>query len=421
MILFALFLAAGLVYAGGQSEEEGGDGRVVLNVLNYGDLSTGEGQAWVKIRDKFAEEHPNIVIEDESLYDEAYHQKAQALIAAKEVPDLMYLWPGPRSSYAYDAGIATDQRPFINEENYLASTMQPQGPDGEIWEVPLGLGITSVLYANETLLDELGLEVPETYEELVGMVSAIEDADLVPVAMGNAATWVMNSCYLGTAVGRYGGPGWIEDAVAGENSFTDEVFVKALESIKMMYDDGVLPKDSVQTDYGTALSLFLNGEAVFLLDGHWRSAGFEDMDFAQDVSWNVFPALPGEEHPEAVSGVVNPGYGITTAALEDEDTREAAAKLLRFINGEYGSKVRAEMASFIPSYKMDVSQLDVDVNFRKKADFYDRVDNLVDVPDAFIPEGPNTVLNTAMQEIALGTKTPEQVAAEVEEAMAEER
>ncbi len=412
-------LAAMPLSAAGEQEEVEPD-EVTLEVLNYGDLATPEGEAWEVIRDDFLQDHPDIVIEDDSFYDEVYHSRATAMLSAGDVPHIMYVWPTPRSDYAFDHDVLVDLREYIDLDQWIDAAVQPQGPDGEVYVIPLTVGINSVVYANPRILEEVGADMPETYEDLAALVGPVEEAGYELVAMANAEPWVMNSTLLGTLVGRYGGPGWVDGAVAGENSFTDEPFVRALEWIERMYDDGVLSEQSIETDYGTALAMFTQGEAAFLIDGHWRSGGFEDPDFAEQVEWLTFPALPGEEYPNSSAGGGAPGYTITTAALGNPAVQEAALTFLEYISGRPGSEVRLDMVGFLPSYEMDLGG--VDLITERKAEFtYETVETVLDTPDAFIPPDPNGVLNTGMQELALGITTPEELAERVEEAMAAER
>lgn len=51
---------------------------------------------------------------------------------------------------------------------------------------------------------------------------------------------------------------WVSKAVAGENKFTDKVFVNSLALIARMVKDGVISEKSVLIDYGTNISNFSN-------------------------------------------------------------------------------------------------------------------------------------------------------------------
>ncbi len=414
IILLVFF--TGFVFARGQKD----DGKVKLSVLNYGDVTTPEGQAWLEIRDSFLEENPGISILDESLYDESYHQKLQALLASGNIPDIVYAWPsGDRTKVMLEAEIAIDQRTFIDDKMFLANAMTGFGSKGELWTVPIGVGAHHIMYVNTELLSKLGLTMPKTYEELVKQVKIINDAGYTTVAMANSDTWVMGTCLFSTFLGRYGGPDWLSNLFTGKTEFTDEVGVSALEMVSALYKDKILPKESVATDYATALSLFVNNEAVYMIDGGWRAGGFEP-DFSSKVAWIPFPAIPGEKYSNTINGGVTPGYSITKPVTEDPEKLAAAEKLLKFITGEYANKVRAEITGTLPSYK-------VSGNIEYKAGAEEQGIYLTDASlvtltmDNIITGDPITITNTGLQELGLGLKTPAQLAQEIEAALIETR
>lgn len=49
---------------------------------------------------------------------------------------------------------------------------------------PTYLSLAGTLFVNETILEENGLEVPTTYDELVNCCTALREKGIFPVAMG---------------------------------------------------------------------------------------------------------------------------------------------------------------------------------------------------------------------------------------------
>jgi len=91
-VLAALLAMAGMVFASGQAQSgQAGTKQVVVKTMAYGDNSNSEGVNWVRIVKAFEKENPNIKIDYELLYDEAYHQKVAARLAAGDVPALAYM------------------------------------------------------------------------------------------------------------------------------------------------------------------------------------------------------------------------------------------------------------------------------------------------------------------------------------------
>ncbi len=442
MAMMVLFLSAILVACGGEDEsssmtsqgsnasgttttqkgsgEESKSSPVVLKVMGYADNSTGEIVDWENALADFQNLYPEVTLEVETLYDEPYHQKATARVQSGDIPHIAYMWPGSRSSY-FDP-VETDIRPYINMDDYAPAAMTAQGPNGELYMLPTGLTNTSVMYVNTAILDAYGFDIPKTYADLKAMVAPLKADGIDVIAMANKDVWVMNSCLLGTLVGRYAGEGdWIAKAVDGTYSFTDEPFVKALEMIQTMYADGVLPPTSIQTDYGTVASNFLSGKAAFLVDGDWRSGIFvdaetkEDLPIVADIEMMSFPAVPGEKPNMAGSSsiVQAVGYGITKAALRDPAVTEAAVNFMTFMVGEEQSLQRFRSFGQLPAIKMDLPSDSSDI-IKKRADYVNSVPVISNVVDNFVPGDPNNKLNENLQKLGLGTITPQKVAEQLE-------
>jgi raffinose/stachyose/melibiose transport system substrate-binding protein len=184
--------------AQGASESAGADEKVVVKTMAYGDNSNQEGVNWVRIVEAFEKANPGIDIDYEMLYDEAYHQKVVARLAAGDVPDLAYMGADARWGTPWkEAGQQVDHRPFIDTDYYDMSLIPPMGLNGEVYEIPLGTSnITTVLFMNERLVNQLGFDKPETYADLVAMVPAARAAGIDVISIDGADGWAWGSCLL---------------------------------------------------------------------------------------------------------------------------------------------------------------------------------------------------------------------------------
>lgn len=415
IIVFLLTLPVSFALARGTQEAE--EDKVTIELFNYVDAAAPEGQIWEEVKAAFLAAHPDIAINEESAYGEPYHQKAKARIAAGDLPDVFYAWPGARTSYFIDNDILENLTPHIDKSKYLSAAVAAQGPKGEIYELPWTVTATSVVYVNTKILREVfgEVKIPRTYEELVAMVKPLKEKGYDTVIMPNEPGWVMNSCLLSTFVGRYGGANWIVETVAGRHKFTDEPFVKALRMVERLYEDGVLPPSSIQTAYGDAPSLFLQEKAPFMIDGNWRANAFIDApdDFKEIVELTIFPAIPGEKYPDSSSIVPAIGFGMVKGLKGTK--RDAALTFIKWMSGYEACKIRFDKMGYLPVFKGEYGEAE-DILMRKANAFYTEYPNASGVIDNFIGGTHNDTLNNGLQEIGLGRKTPEQVASEVEAA-----
>jgi len=396
--------------------------KVELKMLNYLDITSPEAKVWDATVEAFNAKYPNITLTIENSFGDAYHQKLAALAGAGDLPDVMILWPGGRSLELYKNELIEDLYPFLgaDKDKYTPSAVAPQY-DGKLYELPITAGSAChVLYVNTKILNDLGLSMPATYEELVAMGPVISDAGLYPILMANKAAWVMQSCLFSALVGRIAGQDWIDKVITGEASFTDQEFVDSLKLVKDMYDTGLLPPQSIQLEYGDSPNLFATGRSPFMIDGDWRVGALTPLLTAEeqaDIELTVFPDIAGQKGVSgSTAGVASTGFGMKAGLTGDK--ADAAWKWISFFAGPEASELRFVGEGIIPNYIMDLSVYeDVQPLVVKRAAFYAEVSTNTSVLDAVITGDPINLINSGLQQLALGDITPEGLAAKIETAM----
>jgi raffinose/stachyose/melibiose transport system substrate-binding protein len=414
MVFLVLTLVVGTVFANKPAQP--GSQKVVVKTMAYGDNSNSEGVNWVRIVDAFEAANPNIDIDYEMLYDEAYHQKVVARLASGDVPHLAYMGADARWGAPWkEAGQQYDHKPVMDTNYYDMGLIPPMGPNGEIYEIPLGTSnITTVLYMNKDLVESLGFSQPKTYEDMAAMVPAAKAAGLSVVTIDGADGWAWGSCFMSCVIARLSGDAaWVSKAVAGQYKFTDKVFVDSLALITRMVNDGVIDKSMVLVDYGTNMSNYTNGKALFAVQGQWAAG---DAGAVANTVMMAWPKLPGEKANMAgsVAAAIQVGYGVTKAGAADPAVRDAAMKFIQFFYSEPETTQRlrdgAIVAPILKNYKVPA---DLPAIVKQKVVLAQSAKN-TDVIDAFLSGAPNDALNAGMQQIASGDATAEAIAAQVE-------
>lgn len=436
-VLCTLALTVSLVFAQGavEAKKTTSEGPVTLKVMNYIDMSEPNSMNEVSmIWDKFNELHPEIKVEREDLFNEPFHQKVEAYVASGNVPDVIYMWPGGRSTSLQTTHSVKDLRPLLEKDGLLndyAPAALVDQTAGYLAELPNGITSSHMMYANTKVLRDNGLSIPKTYAELKAMVPTLKAKGIEVVGMANMDSWVMQSCLFSLVVGRMGGADWYEQLASGKINFNDPWFVKSLELISDMYKSGVLNQNTLNIGYGSNRGDFATGKCAFYIDGDWSAAAFQkDITTGQalttpeqqqnDIELMVFPAIDGEVLHNSTSGVVGTGWGMS-ASIEAGSAKEAAAwTLIKFLEGEYAQTYRLTTgASFPSNLKVDVAKVIKDNNLEpivgKRAVFYTRYATSP-VIDGVLHSDVYNIINTGLQEIGLGSKTPAQVASETQKA-----
>lgn len=408
------------VFANGGAEKSGSkDGKVVLKIMGYGDNANAEGMTFKRICEEFMDENPDIVLDTELLYDEAYHQKVVARLAAGDVPDIAYMGADARWGASWqEAGVQVDNTKFFPSNIDVASIPDFFG-NGNRPYLPLGASnYCTVVAVNMKLLNQInGGKLPATYKELVDLAAKCKAAGIECMSTHGADGWVWGSCVMSGILPRTTGDlKWVEKAVQGKVKWTDAGAVAALDVLAQWVKDGVMSKDAVLVDDGTGKSNFANGKYLMYIDGQWAMGESSFGDLAKDIKLIPIPQVPGEKaNAGAIAGAWQVGYGITKAGASDPKKLEAAKKWLEyfFSTEEIMQKLRdgAISAPILKNFKLPN---DLDPCIAQKA-------TLGKYPSAYVIDSyltgtPNDILNAGMQDIVAGKQTAKQVAEAVQKA-----
>lgn len=436
ILALALLMVVASTFAQGTKEASAAAGQVELTVLNYIDMSEPNSANEVAmIWDKFTADNPDIKIVREDLFNEPFHQKTEAYVASGQLPDVLYMWPSGRSTSLHTTKSVKDLMPLLEKDglvkSYNPATLAPQF-GGYLGELPNGITATHMLYVNTKVLRDNGLAMPKTYADMKAMVAPLKAKGIDLIAMDNMDAWVMQSCLFSMVVGRFGGTDWYPKLEAGTINFNDAWFINSLKLIEDMYASEMIKRNSLTSPYGSSRGRFASGKAAFYIDGDWSTGAFQtDITTGQalvnrdaqasDFEMIVLPAVPGEVISNSNSGVVGTGFGMS-ANLASGSAKEAAAwRLIKFLQGEYVQTYRLSTgASFPSNLKVDVAKVVKEANLEpfvaKRAAYYEKYNTITPVIDGVLAGDVYNVINTGLQEIGLGKKTPVQVGQAVQKA-----
>ncbi|MCL2557529.1 MAG: extracellular solute-binding protein [Treponema sp.] len=408
---------------------EGNDDRVRLNVLNYFSLATPGAAAEIsQVWEAFDRANPNIRVVREDAFEEPFHLTTEAYAAAGELPDVLYVWPGGRSTTLHSRGLLRDLAPFIARDG-LAGSFTPVSLDpaqqagGFLAMIPLGMTTTSAFYVNTEVLAAAGLRPAQSYAELVAQVPVLRAMGLETIIMANADTWVMQSCLFSMVAGRFGGEGWEQRILNGTARFTDPEFVNALRFIQRMYQDGVLSQATLATSYGDTPGMFATGMGAYMIDGDWRHGAFItdtstgraliDPARQRGIQIGVFPTIEGARLNNSASVVMSTGWAMSNAIPRGSEREEAAWQLISWLTGREVQTFMVGNGGLPSPSRTDINMAALSLEpLQESIANIGRTFNRSTVVIDSVFEGPIfNPLNDGLQAIGMGTQTPEQVAA----------
>jgi glucose/mannose transport system substrate-binding protein len=192
--------------------------------------------------------------------------------------------------------------------------------DGHPYVVPLNMHIQNILYYNKTWFDELGLEGPKNFDELMAACDAIKAAGYTdsPLGLGTVENWeapfVLDSIIL-----ELGGPEYYVSLYKGEiDVTTDPIYRESLEKLAQLTDSCVYPDHAVLT-WDQSVGLVSSEDAAMVIMGTWAIGAFISNGWEPGVDFGAvtFPQEPDRMllfHPDT--------YGLAAGAPHPEATKK---------------------------------------------------------------------------------------------------
>lgn len=343
--LGAIALTAGMAACGSSNDDQAGTGTADDPVtLTFWTWQPTDAQ-WKTIYAKFQEKYPNIKIDWWRTSEIAdYQKKLQTSMAGGEGPDVFGLQAG--SLVEQYGRFAEDMKDLADEnmsgwdsEVSEGAVEQMTNADGKMVAMPTLLSGSEYLLYNKTLLDEQGIAVPTSYDELVKANNDLKAKGFMPLALGAKDGWHLDDIFVWLS-NQYG-EGDIYDAADGKKSFTDDTFVKAMNAWKKTIDDGLWQDGAVGTaTYPDARdNYFYARKSAFFPTGSWHVTAVIPNDETKgtavekdEIGMIEFPTI-GDKDAGATTGV---DFGL--AVNKDSKKKEAAMKFIEFMTTGEGQQ-----------------------------------------------------------------------------------
>jgi len=372
----------------------------------------------------FEAAHPNVSVRQETTTHDEYITLFNVEAASGELPDVfMILAANIDSTQA--AGLLADLGPdfaadvdWLNAQNPGAMLEWTRGDS--IYAIPTQMIVTHLIYYNQAIFDEVGIEeFPTTWEDFKSAITTLNDAGYIPIALGNKERWVVADPLFGTMIFRATGLDWFNNLLTGDAKFTDPEFVYAVEAFKELVDIGAFNVDANSLTNAQQRTLYYNGEAAMFIEGNW-AIGSVAQEAPEDIRDNTHlaiwpPLTAGKGSANQVTG--GAGWGIAINSKVSGAKREAAVELLKTLSAiDYGRQ-RIEAGLMAGQVVTDFDEtllpaLTTELN-RKLATEWE----VVPIFTNWTPRGILDTLGQTMQELMIGQKTPEQVAQELQAEM----
>lgn len=284
---------------------------------------------------------------------EEYDTKLNALVAAKQTPDVFICNPGPNLTQYVEAGVAADLTDILkNQESEWYGTFtdgifERLTYDEKIMAVPTNFAAACVFY-NTEIFEKVGVEVPSTFTELIEVCKKIKAAGYDPIAVSAGTPWCL-SMIAGYLCDRAGGPDNLLGVNAGTLDWTSESFINAGNKLKELSE--YFPKTAAGDSNDQAVANFYNGEGAMLVQGSWVIAQINgnNPDFEDKCGVFRFPEIEGGADPNRM--IVKTDNLVMSSTTKNQ---EAAIALMKMFTDDTAQKYTAEVAGKIPVTSVEI-------------------------------------------------------------------
>ncbi|CAA9334537.1 MAG: ABC transporter, substrate-binding protein (cluster 1, maltose/g3p/polyamine/iron) [uncultured Nocardioidaceae bacterium] len=284
--------------------------------------------------------------------------------------------------------------------------------DGKVYGVPGELETIGLFY-NKEIFDELGLQAPESLEDLDAVSQELKSADIIPMSVGDKDAWPgghLLSMTLSSAIGSDG----MEQLFSGDKSWDSPEVVAALELWQDYNEQEYLPESPTSVAYETMETMFYTGKAAMIPTGSWLVG---EMDDNADFEVGYIP-FPGPDGPGIFAGGLGSGPFISAGTSKTD----AALEFVDFLASPEHGEWTVENFHTIPPQPIDTQGLDVSPLLAQVLEDTAQISDGGDFGyniDVKVSDAVNEAMYDGVQGVLTGQRTPEQVAEDLQAAAQE--
>ncbi|KGE72765.1 extracellular solute-binding protein [Spirochaeta lutea] len=273
LLAAALLMVSAGVFAGGEGESgsTGEAGPAISKITSYLDRILIEDDGLAQFLAAYKDQ-TGITLEVIKPPHNQYAEVLGAAVMAGDLPDIMELWDTQYTAYV-DSNLLVPLDEFIAANPNMASVTKDyyevyRAKDGKIYGFPTYKGGGCVTYVRQDWLDNLGMDVPETWNEYVAMLRAFTfddpDGDGQDNTIGLTLPFqvpasefdyynrpIMQDAYFGF---QYVNGQWVD-------GFSQPAMRQALRRWIDLYAAGVIDREFFTNNTSRARSKLMEGQA----------------------------------------------------------------------------------------------------------------------------------------------------------------
>ncbi|UFU03045.1 ABC transporter substrate-binding protein [Ruania suaedae] len=233
-------------------------------------------------------------------------------------------------------------RPWAGEltEDYTSVV----STDGTLYGGPYGSSFAGGIAYNGAIYDELGLEVPESWDDFMANNEEIAAAGYDPVIQTYGDTWTSQLFVLGDFANvNAEDPEWAEQYTAHERFYAEEPALAGFEHLQEVQEAGFLNENYPSAIMEDGARMLAEGEGVHypILTNFLDTVRANHPDAVEDIRFMAIPA----DDPANTSATIWQPDGIYIPQTTEGAELEAATAFVDFVAGPEACEIFTEQSN----------------------------------------------------------------------------
>lgn len=397
------------VLAGCSSSGSGGDGTTEITFLTTNDAPNPEtADALVEA---FEAEHPDITVTVEIRPGGTEGDNlVKTRLSTGEMADVFFYNSGSLLQALNPDSTLVN----LSDQEWVGSLTEEFTPvvstDNGLYGAPLGASFAGGVVYNKPVYEELGLTVPETWDEFMANNATIaaEGDGVAPVIQTYGETWTSQLFVLGDFANVLAvDPEWADQYTAHQRSYAEEPALLGFQHQQEAAEAGFFNEDFPSATFPDGARMVAEGEGAHypMLSNVIQTILQNTPDAVDDIG---FFALPAQEAENTQATIWQPNALYVPRSTEGAEL-EAAKEFVAFANSDAGCEIQNELLPPAGPYAGTCEVLDSAPPLLADIQAYFDAGKAANALEFSSPvKGPN--LEKVTVEVGSGIKTAEEAA-----------
>jgi raffinose/stachyose/melibiose transport system substrate-binding protein len=334
VVLVTATAMGGLAGCSSASSSPAGPTTISLSMQNP-DVKTADPATWAIIQ-AFEKANPNIKVDVTGEAVAEHMQKLSIAAQSDTLPDVFWVYKS-NAEDMLQGGKLMNLSPVLSElglqDKFPKSTVSNFTAGDAIYGVPYQ-GLLTGLWYNKKILQDNGLQVPVTFDDLVAVAKKLNEKGITTISNGANQSAFSVWSFL-TDLDRFGYADKIDGILKGNGSYNNADFLRLYQHIAELRDAGAFASNVSTQTYQQAVDQFTSGKAAMLDAGVWGSSAIQKSSVAGNVGFWAGPQFKdGVGNQNIIMNVASAPLVVSEKVSKDNAKLAAVKKFIAFYYGD---------------------------------------------------------------------------------------